>query len=308
MRWRLIADVGGTNVRFARAIDEENVVDRRSYLVSRFDGFLDALRAYIRETNGGLTGCSGAAIGAAGPINAGSARLTNISWTIRETDVAHEIGAPCTLVNDVEAAAYCLPALSNHEFFLLGDAEPKLDTAHRLIAANIGTGFGSATLFKTPAGWFSAPSEAGHMSLPLPGGEEAYLRPNFKSVEHVLSGRGLANLHATLAQDPAALEAAEICRRASSDPKCSATLDFFTQIVGNVLGNLALAVAAWDGVFLFGSVAKGFAHVADHARFREAFEDKGPMSEWMRRIPTALVEKEDASLFGLAALPIRAQP
>lgn len=308
MRWRLIADVGGTNVRFARVIDEENVVDHCSYRVSRFESFLDALRAYAEETDGGLSGCSGAAIGAAGPVAMGSAHLTNIAWFIQEAEVADEIGAPCTLVNDVEAAAYCIPGLASSEFLVIGDVTPKLETAHRLLAANIGTGFGAATLVRTPGGWFSSPSEAGHMSLRLPEGAETRLRPRFKSVEHVLSGRGLSNLHSALAKDEAVLEAADICSRAASDPKCLATLDFFTQIAGDVLGNLALAVTAWDGVFLFGSVAKGFTHVADHAQFRETFEDKGAMSEWMKRIPIALVEKQDAAMFGLAALPIRPLP
>ncbi len=307
MRWRLIADVGGTNVRFARVIDEDNVVDRGSYLVSRFNSFLDALHAYT-GANGGLSGCSGAAIGAAGPVAHGSARLTNIAWLIHESEVAEEIGAPCTLVNDVEAASYCLPTLSNHELLVIGDAVPKLDTAHRFLAVNVGTGFGAATLVKTPAGWFSAPSEAGHMSLPLPEGHETVLRPRFKSVEHILSGPGLKNLHAALHEDGTAFDAAEICSRAPSDPQCFATLNLFTQIAADVLGNLALAVAAWDGVFLFGSVAKGVARVANHVRFRQTFEDKGAMTEWMRRIPVALVEKEDAALFGLAAMPIRPQP
>jgi glucokinase len=308
VRWRLIADVGGTNVRFARVIDEDNIVDRCSYRVSRFESFLDALRAYAEETDGGLSGCSGAAIGAAGPVAMGSAHLTNIAWFIQEAEVADEIGAPCVLVNDVEAAAYCIPGLASSEFLVIGDVAPKLETAHRLLAANIGTGFGAATLVRTPGGWFSSPSEAGHMSLRLPEDAEASLRPRFKSVEHVLSGRGLSNLHSALTKDEAVLEAADICSQATSDPKRMATLDFFTHIAGDVLGNLALAVTAWDGVFLFGSVAKGFAHVADHARFREVFEDKGAMSEWMKRIPVALVEKQDAAMFGLAALPIRPLP
>ena len=308
MRWRLISDVGGTNVRFARVIDDENVVDSVSYPVSRFKSFLDALRTYADDTDGGLSGCSGAAIGAAGPIAQGGAHLTNISWSIHEAEVANEIGAPCTLVNDVEAAAYCIPGLANSEALVIGNIAPKLETAHRLLAANIGTGFGAATLVKTPSGWFSSPSEAGHMTLPLPDTHEASLRPRFKSVEDVLSGRGLVNLHGALGNDVGALDAAEICRRASSDPKCASTLSLFTQIAGDVLGNLALAVAAWDGVFLFGSVAKGFVHVADHARLREAFEDKPAMVQWMKRIPVALVEKQDAALFGLAALPMRPQP
>lgn len=305
MKWRLVADVGGTNVRFARAIDEENVVDPVSYLVSRFDGFLAALRAYADEIEGGLSNCAGAAIGAAGPVHAGSAKLTNIPWAIHESEVAAEIGAPCTLVNDVEAAAYCVPGLAPHEFVRLGGAEPELAMAHRLLAANIGTGFGAATLIKAKGEWVSAPSEAGHMSLRLPEAHAPRLRAKFRSVEDVLSGRGVVNLHAALADAPSALNGAEIFARAASAPECAATLDLFTQIAGDVLSNLALAVAAWDGVFLFGSVAKGFAAVADHARLREAFENKGPMSDLMRRIPIALVDKEDAALFGLAALPMR---
>jgi glucokinase len=302
--WRLISDVGGTNVRFARVFDEDHVVERLSYPVVRFRGFLDALRRYTGET-GGLAGCCGAAIGAAGPVASGSAKLTNISWIIDDTEVASEIGAPCTVINDVEAAAYCLPALSPSEFIVLSGPSPNVETAHRLLAANIGTGFGAAGLIKTPAGWISSPSEAGHMTLSPPAGLESRMRPRFKTVEAALSGRGLSNLHAALSGDAPLLAAAEICARAASDAKVAATISVFADIVGDVLGNLTLALAAWDGVFLFGSVAKGFAHAADRAAFRKAFENKGPMKAWMERVPLALVEKEDAALYGLAALSVR---
>jgi glucokinase len=305
--WRLIADVGGTNVRFGRVFNEDNVVERYSYPVARFDSFLDALRAYADDT-GGLSACSGAAIGAAGPVASGAVKLTNISWFIQDAEIAAEIGAPCTVVNDVEAAAYCMPLLSGKEIMVLGRPAPKLDTAHRLLAANIGTGFGAASLVRTAGGWLSSPSEAGHMSLPLPEGHETALRPAFKTVEHVLSGRGLADLNATLGDHASGYTAAEICTRSGADPRCASTLKIFTQIAGDVLGNLALAFAAWDGVFLFGSVAKGFAHVAEHGPLRQAFENKGPMSDLMRRVPLALVEKEDAALYGLAVLPIRPRP
>jgi glucokinase len=300
--WRLISDVGGTNIRFARVFDQENIVQRFSYPVTQFDSFLDALRTYADET-GGLNGCRGAAIGAAGPVALGSARLTNLSWLIDEAEVAAEIGAPCTVINDVEAAAHSMPALSNSEYIALGGPSPNLGTAHRLLIVNIGTGFGAAGLVRTAAGWMSSPSEAGHMSLPLSEGDEALLRPNFKSVEDALSGRGLPNLHAALSGDASRYTAEEICTR--PEPKFAATLRVFTEIAGDVLGNLALALAAWDGVFLVGSVAKGFAHAADHAALREAFEDKGPMKESMRRIPLALIEKVDPTLFGLAALSFR---
>jgi glucokinase len=305
--WRLISDVGGTNVRFARVFDEENIVQRLSYPVTRFESFTDALRAYADET-GGLKGCCGSAIGAAGPVEQGSARLTNISWLINEAEVAAEIGAPCTVINDVEAAAHCLPGLSSSEYIVLGGQAPNLGTAHRLLVVNIGTGFGAAGLVRTAAGWISSPSEAGHISLPLPEGYEVLLRPKFKSVEHALSGRGLPNLHASLSGDASPHTGEEIFRGSASGPQFAATLKVFTEVAGDVLGNLALALAAWDGVFLVGSVAKGFAYAADRAAFRKAFENKGPMMELMKRIPLALIEKADAALFGLAALSFRPRP
>ncbi len=188
--WRLIADVGGTNIRFARVFDEDNVLERGSYPVSRFSSFLDAMRTYADET-GGLAGCSGAAIGAAGPVAHGSAKLTNVSWTIQETEVSAEIGAPCTLINDVEAAAFCIPTLSSSEFIVLGQNAPNLETAHRLLAANIGTGFGAATLVRTPGGWFSLPSEAGHMSFHCRKGWRQGCVPNSNPWSMLCPGAGL---------------------------------------------------------------------------------------------------------------------
>ncbi|MBI4724379.1 MAG: ROK family protein [Rhodomicrobium sp.] len=303
--WRLVSDAGGTNVRFARAHDGEHMQKYSAYPVSRFTSFSSALRTYLEET-GGAAGCTSAAIGAAGRVDGGSVRLTNAAWTISEAAVSAELGVPCTLVNDVQAVAFSLPALSDTDFTVLGPLAPDLTKARRLLAANMGTGFGAATLVKTATGWTSCPSEAGHMTLAFPDWPDESLRRKFTSVEHVLSGRGLSNLHVAIANETATLPATEVLARVSADPNCAATLRLFTQIAGNVLGNLALAVAAWDGVFLCGSVAKGFVATADLDSLRQAFEAKGPMSEWMRRIPIALLTKEDAALAGLAALPIGA--
>ncbi len=60
--------------------------------------------------------------------------------------------------------------------------------------------------------------------------------------------------------------------------------------------------------FFAAALPTGFAEAADHDVFREAFENKGAMTEWMKRIPVALIEKDDAALYGLAALPTRPRP
>ena len=301
--WRLVSDVGGTNVRFARAEAGKGLQKRSSYRVSTFATFSDALRTYLDET-GGKNGCIGAAIGAAGRIASGAVRLTNLAWHISEADVSSELGAPCTLINDVQAVSFSLPALSPADFLTLGLPEPAFAAARRLLVANIGTGFGAATLIRTSSGWTSCPSEAGHMSLTFSGWGDDSLRQKFMSVEHALSGHGLCNLHAAIANDTPALAPSEIIAKANSDPRYATTLRLFTQIAGDVLGNLVLAVAAWDGVFLCGSVARGFAPAADLSLLRQSFEGTGRMSEWKKQIPLALVTNDDAALIGLAVLPL----
>ena len=72
-----------------------------------------------------------------------------------------------------------------------------------------------------------------------------------------------------------------------------------------MLGNQVLAVAAWDGVFLCGSVARSLVNTADLAILRQAFEGTGRMSGWMKRVPIAFLTEEYPALAGLAVLPLR---
>ncbi len=299
--WRLVSDVGGTNVRFARGYGQD-LQQRHSYPVARFATFAEALRTYLGET-GGRDRCTGAAIGAAGRIASGAVRLTNLAWNISEPEVSAEIGAPCTLINDVQAVAFSLPTLARSDFFALGDPAPDFANARRILIANIGTGFGAATLVRTSSGWTSCPSEAGHMSLNFTDWGNLNLKQQFSSVEAVLSGHGLSNLY-TAISNTAGEAPASIIARATTDAHGAAALRLFAQIAGSVLGDLVLAVAAWDGVCLCGSVAQGLARAGDHALLRHAFEGTGRMSEWKKKIPIALVTREDAALAGLAILTL----
>ena len=46
------------------------------------------------------------------------------------------------------------------------------------------------------------------------------------------------------------------------------------------------------------------ARLADAARFRAEFTRKGPMTERMREVPSAVIRREHVALYGLAMLPI----
>ncbi len=301
--WRLVSDVGGTNARFARATEAGSLLSWRSYPVGRFASFLCAVETYLEDT-GGLMGCTSAAIGAAGPVACGAVKLTNAAWYISESEVSEALGVPSVLVNDVEAVGFSVPAMAVSDFAMVGGLQPNLTASNRFILANIGTGFGAATLVKAGGEWISCPSEAGHMSLNLAAGFNQTLRLKFTFVEQVLSGRGLCNLYAAITDSVPPHDAAEIVDRSNSDAHSAFALQIFIEILGDVLGNLALTVAAWDGVFLCGSVARGLANVAGLSQLRHAFEDKGRMREWMRQIPIAIIVREDAALAGLSVVPI----
>jgi glucokinase len=78
----------------------------------------------------------------------------------------------------------------------------------------------------------------------------------------------------------------------------------FTAILGRIAGNLTLATCAWGGVYLCGSVATAWADIADIGRFRDEFTRKGPMHARMLEVPTAVIRRDNAALYGLAMMPI----
>jgi glucokinase len=304
MSARLVADVGGTNVRFAIA-DEQGKLDRaKIFQVAEFPTFLDAFSAY-RSHAGSLAGIDAAAIAAAGPVDIDHVKLTNNDWVVERARLSVLMGGvPVALVNDLEAVAAALPHLSSGDLTVLGTPAPVRPERRTMIAVNVGTGFGAASVIWRDGRWYTCPSEAGHMTL---GRVEAIADlPADASVEDVLSGDGLARLHERLAgRDPGSSQkASDVFAEAGRAPAAAQTADVFTAILARIAGNLALATCAWGGVYLCGSVALAWSGVADIERFRTEFIRKGPMRARMQEVPTAVVRRDIASLYGLAMMPI----
>ena len=77
----------------------------------------------------------------------------------------------------------------------------------------------------------------------------------------MLSGQGLARLHARLAgaHDVPRRRYGTVFARAAGDPAAARAVDMFTAVLGRIAGDLALATCAWGGVYLCGSVAVAWA-------------------------------------------------
>jgi glucokinase len=262
---------------------------------------VDAFAAY-RTGAGGLREVVAAAIAAAGPVDGDAVKLTNNEWVVDGAKISALMGGvPVALVNDLEAVAAALPHLTSDDLTTLGAVAPVRPERRTMIAVNVGTGFGASSVIWRDGRWYTCPSEAGHMTLGHV--ETTTALPADASVEDVLSGDGLARLYERIAGGRAQ-RASDVFAEATRDPAAARTVAMFTDILGRIAGNLALATCAWGGVYLCGSVATAWAAIADSERFRIEFTRKGPMRARMLKVPTAVIRRDIAALYGLAMMPI----
>jgi glucokinase len=282
--WRLVCDVGGTNIRVGRSDRPGHIADVNVKETRNCSSLSDALVAYS-QTFGDGDRCHGVAIAAAGRVESGRVTLTNAALTIeaRALTVALD-GMPVTLLNDLEAAAYALPLLR------ADDINPLVETsgvpAGPRLVVNVGTGFGAALLVRTSSGWQSVATEAGHMT--------------FAAIDR--DGRLTIN-----AETPVCIED-RISGLAMPPGQPFAAKQFveeFGEALGTVSGNLVLATGAWGGVYFCGSVVSAWLAAGRMSSFIYAFQNKGRMFDAMARVPVQEIRMPHPALIGLTAIELK---
>lgn len=314
-----MGDVGGTHARFA-VVDASGAlpwsIRERQDLADLFPTFIDALKSYF-ERSPGRSKPRVAAIAVAGPVNGGAARFTNRGWEISERDLLAFGFRQAVLVNDFEVLAFAAEVLGEADLSLIG---PDLPAPARgtISIVGPGTGFGVACLARQGTRYVPMATEGGHIGFaPADEMELAVLQSMWKetnervSVERILSGSGLENLHRTLerlaGREPKRLSAAEISTRAMQDePGCRAALTVFCSVFGAVAGDLALAHGARGGVYIAGGIAQKIQGFLAASPFRRRFEDKGRLSPFVRAIPTKLIVNPDVAMIGAARAGLQA--
>ncbi|EYD76614.1 Glucokinase [Rubellimicrobium mesophilum DSM 19309] len=307
----LVADIGGTNTRVALAHGTEVMADTiRRYANAEQPSLEAALRRFLSES--GDVQVVGACVDVAGPVKDGRGTLTNRDWTIDTTTLAQATGAKVTaILNDLQAQGHALGFLDlSKTSTILPFAEAGRDATKLVV--NVGTGFNVAQVFETGTGRLVPPAEAGHVTLPVRS--EADLRLarfvgaayGFGSVEEVLSGRGIVQVHDWLGQeesDPTRMTSAEIMAAMSQggDSRAVRAGRIFVRMLGAVAGDLALTTLPFGGVWLVGGLARAFAPYLLDFGFVEAFRDKGRFSGFMEAFGVGVVEDDNAALVGCAS-------
>ncbi|MEJ6000165.1 glucokinase [Paucibacter soli] len=306
---RLVGDIGGTHARFAYQAAPGEALR----FVSRFDcasfaGLAEALLHFLAQH--GLAMPRELALGVATPVQGDQLRFVNNHWRFSIEALRAQLGLRRLLVlNDFAALALSLPTLGSAELEPLG-AGTALAGATQLCLGP-GTGLGVAALLHEGSGGLRVlASEGGHASLAAGNAREAelleLLRKRFghASAERALSGPGLANLYAALAEQeggrPCELSPAEIVARAraGSDARALQACQVFVDLLGGFAGSLALTFGASGGVYLGGGVLDHFGPLLDHARFRARFEAKGRFREHLAGLPCWRIVAPHAALRG----------
>jgi glucokinase len=305
----VLADVGGTNVRFA-LLTGERMGEIEYRLVRDFPHFADALAAFLARNN---VKVGAAVLAAAGVVQGERCALTNNSWVVDGAELCARFGfSRVRVVNDFEAIAWSLPHLDHKELHSFGGREtiagaPKL-------ALGPGTGLGIAAYVPREKQDFVLGGEGGHGTMPGASPREdaiiAHLRTRFDhvSAERVISGSGLENLYRAIAAIDGATvperDAAAITQAAleGSCPVSRAAIDTFCAMLGDVAGNFALLFGARGGVYIAGGIVPRLRDYLSQTRFRARFEAKGRLRFYLEPIPVYVIRHTEPAFVGLRAL------
>ena len=303
---RLIADIGGTNARFALVEAEGDIHDERTLLVRDHPDPAAAIETYLAGRR-----VEDAVLAVATPVETEEIGFTNSPWRFSIGGLKARLSLrELAVINDFVAQALAMPHLAAEERALMGGGAAAPGRAVGVLGA--GTGLGVSALVPGKAGWTALPTEGGHVSF-APGNaredrvlEVLRARLGHVSNERLLSGQGLLNLAQSLAAidgritDAGSAEEVTEAARRGSCPACVEAVTLFSTLLGSAAGDLALTVGARGGVYVAGGVCLRLGALFDRAAFRRRFVDKGRMRTFLEPIPTWLVLRGDTGLIGAA--------
>ncbi|WP_374579850.1 glucokinase [Pseudoduganella sp.] len=313
---RLLADVGGTNARFALELATGAIEHIHVLACAAYPTLADALKAYLAlpdVAGAAVQGIRHGAIAIANPVNGDFVKMTNHHWEFSIEALRLAVGFEVLVVaNDFTALARSLPLLADSQKRQVGGGAAQAGAPLGLIGA--GTGLGVSGLIPSAAGWTALLSEGGHVSFPPMNGEEVailqYAWTEFKhvSAERLLSGVGIELIYRALAAQRGAAEPAlaapEIARRALAGecPLCDAVIEHFCTMLGTIAGNLGVTLGATGGIYIGGGIVPRLGERFDRSGFRARFEEKGRFHHYLAAIPTYVITAEYPAFVGVSAI------
>ena len=308
---RLLADIGGTNARFALETGPGEIKSVQVYPCADYPGVAEVIKKYLKDTRIGRV--NHAAIAIANPVDGDQVRMTNHDWSFSIEATRRTLGFDTLLVvNDFTALAMALPGLTDTQRVQVGGGARRPNSVIGLLGP--GTGMGVSGLIPADDRWIALGSEGGHATF-APADEREdivlqYARKKWSHVsfERVAAGPGIEVIYRALAgrdkkRVAANVDTIEIVKRAlDGEPLAAESVDVFCGILGTFAGNIAVTLGALGGIYIGGGVVPRLGEFFARSSFRKRFEAKGRFEAYLQNVPTYVITAEYPAFLGVSAI------
>ena len=306
----LVADIGGTNARFALTpLDGAgDAIHEQHWQVSDYDSFADAASAYLRQNAPG--GVRFGMVAVASPANEDRIKITNSDWDFSLEETRRALGLEALYaINDFAANGWAIADLADRRFTFLGGPLTMPEAEGTFAVVGPGTGLGVGAILRGDGGTAVISSEGGHVDFAPVSDEEmeifAWLRRRHHriSYERLLCGPGLLNIYHAIGGDERVDRPEQVTGAAEeeADALAARATRIFCEVLGSFSGNAALTFGAWGGVYLAGNLLRPMKRELMRGGFRARFDDKGRFGKELAKVPTLLVDEPALGLIGAAA-------
>jgi glucokinase len=308
----LLADVGGTNARFAWVAAPGEPIAHVQVLPCAAHATLQAaMRHYIDALGQGEP--THAAIAIATAVTGDAVRMTNHHWAFSQAELKAAFGLQrLAVLNDFTALALALPVLPAANLRQVGDGTGRPGEAVALLGAGTGLGV-SGLLPDGQGGWLPIRGEGGHVTLPAQTARERLVADGLArlhghaSAERMLCGPGLLDTYRLLCEadgalaacaDPAAVTTSAL---EGTDAQAVEALHMFCALLGSVAGNLALTLGALGGIYIGGGIVPRLGTWLETTPFLERLRAKGRFAPYLSGIPVwVITAQQSPALLGAA--------
>ena len=308
---RLLADIGGTNARFALETEPGEISQIRVYPCAEYPTIEDVLKKYLKDTKVGRV--NHAAIAIANPVDGDQVSMTNFKWAFSIEATRRALGFDTLLVvNDFTALAMALPGLTDAQRIQVGGGARRQNSVIGLLGP--GTGLGVSGLIPADDRWIALGSEGGHATFaPMDEREDIVLHYARKkwphvSFERVAAGPGIELIYRALAARdkkrvaPTVDPAYVVDRAHAGDALALEAVECFCGILGTFAGNLAVTLGALGGMYIGGGVVLKLGDLFLRSSFRQRFEAKGRFQPYLANVPTYVITAEYPAFLGVSAI------
>ena len=308
----IVADVGGTNARFAICSRGDPSLRHISWLrCTDFEGFEDAFKRFLaglpRDEQSGQHSLS---LAVAGPVNEQTVEISNNHWQFEKDRLLDQLGLDKLLViNDFTAQALAQHDVADFDRIqLLGGVE---DVSAPLLVIGPGTGLGVSALIPVAQRPLPIEGEGGNIRFTPQTALERDLYSYMEQqtdhvvVEHFVSGPGLENIYRFLtyrAGIEASLSAETITATALREEGiCRDAVNLMMGILGAVMGDHVLTMGCWRGAVITGGIIPYLQPLIFSSPLERRFRSVGEMSHILGNVPVFLSTDPYSGLKGAKA-------